>query len=320
MPEPIYLTKEDGNTEEFVSDKLLHSLVRSGASPATAKKIVDGIVHKLTEGQRAKAKAARAQKFVRNTRLAMALLPKPKTPSALEVYKEAFNELRKMSLSAAARYSLRRSLMEFGPTGFPFEEYVAEIFKAKGYTTLTDQMVLGTCVPHEVDVIAWDAKKLLMAEVKYHNEPSGKTDLKVALYVKARFDDLKETYFEYGALPNPTIDNNVGRKLDEGWLITNTKFTETALIYGKCSGLNMLSWNYPAENNLQDMIEDTKLHPVTCLTTLTSGEKRLLLNKKIVLCKEIYDNSKLLKDNGFSQTKIFKVIEEISSIMNTRPN
>ena len=279
----IYIDKEDGSREEFASDKLQQSLIKSGANPTLADKIVRSITEEIAkEGA--------------------------EEHSASEIYRRAFHHLKQLSLSAAARYSLRRSLLEFGPTGFPFEKYVAEILKAKGFNALTDQVVFGSCVPHEVDVVAWNPQKLIMVEVKYHNEPAGKTDLKVALYVKARYDDLMQNMYDYG-------NEGVSRKLDEGWLLTNTKFSDTAVTYGKCAGVKMISWNYPQEGNLQDMIEETKLHPVTCLSTLTAVEKKLLLQNDIVLCRSVYENTHLLKIHGFSESKIFKIVEEIGNIL-----
>ncbi|MBP9818746.1 MAG: ATPase [Candidatus Pacebacteria bacterium] len=286
----FYITKEDGEIEKFESKKLEESLVRSGAVQTTADKIVRTVMEDLRGG----------------------VCDPGSNPGAVctvhQIYHKAFEILKETSRAAAARYSLRRSIMEFGPTGFPFEEYVAGIFKAKGYETLTGQMVLGGCVPHEVDVIAWNADKLIMAEVKYHNEHAGKSDLKTALYIKARYDDLKDNLYQYGNFP--------ARKIDDWYLITNTKFTETAITYAGCKGLKLISWGYPERGNLLDMIEETKLHPVTCLTTLTDGEKRELLGQDIVLCKTIYEKRQLLKDLGYSDAKIFKVMEEIGQIIN----
>ncbi len=275
----IYVIKEDGKKEEFLPEKLQTSLINTGANPTTAEKIVRGIVESM-------AKDSIIEK------------------TTSDIYREAFHQLKEMSHAAAARYSLRRSLMEFGPTGFPFEAYIAEIFKKLGYETMIDQVVFGSCVPHEVDVVAWNDNKLLMAEVKYHNEPAGKTDLKVALYVKARYDDLKQNSYEYGQ----------SRKLDEGWLITNTKFTDTAITYANCSGVKMLGWDYPETGSLREMIEETKLHPITCLTTMSASQKTHLMNKKIVLCRSVYDNKELLKEAGLSDLEILKVMEEISDI------
>lgn len=77
----------------------------------------------------------------------------------------------------------------------------------------------------------------------------------------------------------------------------------------------MLSWDYPKEENLRDLIERAHLHPITCLTSLTSAEKIELMNHKIVLCKTIYEDQKILKTLGFSEVKIVKLMEEISEII-----
>ena len=274
---PILVTKSDGAKEEFDPIKLQESLIKSGAAPTLADKIIRAVTEDLKEH--------------------------------IAVNKKAdffFSILKKISVSAAARYSLRRSVMEIGPTGFPFEEFIAEVFKAEGYETLTDQMVLGKCVPHEVDVVAWNDKKLIMVEVKYHNELAGKTDLKVALYVKARYDDLSANKYQFGTLP--------ARKLDEGWIVTNTKFTESALTYSLCSGVKLLSWDYPEKDNLLDLIERYKLHPVTCLSSLTNADKKSLIGRKIILCRDLYNNKKAMKELGMNEAKIFKTYSEIGSI------
>lgn len=290
---PILIIKEGGEREEFDPSKLQDSLEKAGAQSTMADKIIRTIVEEVQKG---------------------ICDPNSKdgdTCSVHAIHNKAFNMLREMSAAIAARYSLRRSIMEFGPTGFPFEEYIAGVYTAKGYKTLTDQMVLGGCVPHEVDVVAWKKNELMMAEVKYHNEQQNKTDLKVTLYVKARYDDLKDTVFDY--------DGMTPRKIDKWLLITNTKFTETAIKYAECKGLDLIGWVYPRKGNLLDMIEETKLHPVTCLTTLTTNDKKELLSKDIVLCKTIYNDRTILKNFGYSDAKIAAVIEEIAQVINLEP-
>ncbi|MBU3668527.1 MAG: ATPase [Candidatus Taylorbacteria bacterium] len=290
---PIFIIKEDGVREEFDPLKLEDSLIKSGAQPTMADKIIRTIVEEIHAG------------------VCDPTAEEGGTCSVHAIYRKAFEMLKQMSAAAAARYSLRRSIMEFGPTGFPFEEYVAEIYRARGYKALVGQMVLGGCVPHEVDVIAWKENELIMLEVKYHNDHQNKTDLKVALYVKARYDDIKDTVFEYeGMTP---------RKIDNWILLTNTKFTETAIRYAECKGLNMIGWTYPEKENLLSMIEETKLHPITCLTTLSNTEKSQLLEKEIVLCKTLYEKTEILKELGLSKEKIFAVLNEVSEIINLRP-
>ncbi|MBX4195512.1 restriction endonuclease [Candidatus Parcubacteria bacterium] len=214
----IEIVKESGMREAFEPAKLRASLLRAGADEDAVAAVMAHMMNELKDGMTTK-----------------------------DIYNHAFKILSDWKKPVAQKYSLRRALMEMGPTGFPFENLIAEVLKGQGFETLTDQTVLGGCVPHEVDVVAWNDKKLIMVEAKFHNELGTKTDLKVALYVKARIDDLKENTFSYGGRD---------RKLSEGWLITNTKFSSTAIHYGICQNLTMIGWNYPEKGNLEDMILD----------------------------------------------------------------
>jgi len=212
------IIKADGTREVFNPSKLRTSLIRARASEEAADAVIAQVMSELREGM-----------------------------TTREIYKSAFKHLVEMQKPVAQRYSVRRAMLDMGPTGFPFEDFVAEVLRTKGFETLTRQTVLGGCVPHEMDVVAWNDDKLVMVEAKFHNGLGIKSDLKVALYVKARFDDLKDNMHHYGGRD---------RKLDEGWLITNTKFSSTALHYGLCQKLTMIGWNYPERGNLQDMIEE----------------------------------------------------------------
>lgn len=272
----ITITKADGTKELFEEQKLVESLKNAGGNDQIIDEIIDHVAKEMWDGM----------------------------PTS-EIYSRAFKLLRDHSMPIAVKYSLRRALSELGPDGFPFEKYVAQIFQSWGYETLTDQMVLGACVAHEVDVVAWNKEKLVMVEAKFHNEFGLKSDLKVALYIKARFDDLRGNMFSYGG-PK--------RKLDEGWLITNTKFTDQAVRYGECQGLKMIGWNYPKKGNLQDIIEELRLHPFTCLTSLSNVHKKNLLAKGVVLCRDIVDNLQYLKDIGLNQEQSDRVLEEIKMV------
>src|SRR3989338_2661493 len=264
----IFIIKADGTREEFRGEKLLDSLTRAGDSDEVRDKIVNHIAREIEDGM-----------------------------STTAIYRHAFELLHKFETPVAARYSLKRAIADLGPSGFPFEKFVAEIFKAKGYETLTDQIVQGSCIDHEMDVVAWNENKLVMAEAKFHNELGMKSDLKVALYVKARFDDLKDREFVYGTK----------RHLDEGILITNTNFTEKAIQYCECEGVKLIGWNYPQVGNLHDMIEDVSLHPITCLTSLSNSEKRNLMEKGVVLCKSVRDNVETLFASGLSPPIIYTI-------------
>ncbi|MCX6703172.1 MAG: ATP cone domain-containing protein [Candidatus Zambryskibacteria bacterium] len=276
MNTDIFITKADGTREKFDVAKLENSLKKAGAGAKVAEDIISNIQNELTDGI-----------------------------TTLEIYRKAFDLLHKEEKPIALKYSLKRAIMELGPSGFPFEKFIAEIFKYKGYTAETGKIVKGFCVEHEVDVVAWNDQKLIMCEAKFHNDPGMKSDLKIALYVKARFDDLRQMTFKYGK----------ERKLDEGWLITNTKFSSTAIEYGSCQGgLIMVGWNYPPRGNLHDLVLEAKLHPVTCLTSLSGREKKFLIQQNMVLCKSITENPGILPMLGLSPVKIKKVLLEIEML------
>ena len=274
--EEVMIVKANGKHEAFDPEKLRFSLLHSGASPEATEEVIAHLVPNLHSGM-----------------------------STHEIYRHAFEHLAKLSKPVARSYSLRRAVMELGPSGFPFEDFVAEVLRGKGFECVTRQTVLGGCVAHEMDVVAYNEKKLIMVEAKFHNELGTKSDLKVVLYIKARFDDLKENVFTYGGKD---------RKVTDSWLVTNTKFSSTAIHYGVCKNMTLIGWNYPEKGNLQDMIEEERLHPVTCLTTLSDADKKMLLTNGIVLCSKIRDNPQVLRQllgHNINETAVLTEINEL---------
>jgi hypothetical protein len=272
----VRITKSDGTTQLFEEEKLSNSLKRVGAMPEVIDDIVDEVEKEMWEGM----------------------------PTA-DIYHRAFELLKRHSAPVAARYSIRRAMFELGPDGFPFEKFVGRVFKLWGYDFITDQTLLGTCVEHEVDVVAWKEHDLAMAEVKFHNDFGLKSDLKVALYVKSRFDDLADTDFEYGGLK---------RKLTDRYLFTNTKFTEAAIQYGTCKGLNMISWNCPHDKSLHKIIEENGLFPVTCLTSISHQQKKDLIGLGAMVCTDISANPGVLKAVGIHPEAIKVVMSEVDMV------
>jgi hypothetical protein len=272
----ILITKASGEKEAFDIQKLEHSLKQAQASPGSIQAVTSHILQELEEGM-----------------------------STHEIYRHAFELLHKVEKRVALRYSLKRALLDLGPSGFPFEKFVAEIFRGQGYDAVTDQVVYGGCVEHEVDVVAWKNNKLIMSEVKFHNQLGLKSDLKVVLYVKARFDDLHKGLFNYGGHETT---------LSEGWLITNTKFTISAVRYAECQNLRIVGWNYPLDGNLHDMIESTGVHPLTSLHSLSEHDKKTLIQQGVVLCKTLQKDKTILKNLGLSEANIEAINEEISFI------
>ncbi len=273
----ITITKSDGTKQLFEEDKLVNSLRHAGASDQAIDDIIEQVESSMKDGM-----------------------------TTNEIYGHAFSLLHKHSVHTATRYSVRRALAELGPDGFPFERFVAHIFHAWGYETLTDQHIMGACIEHEMDVVAWKGDTLAMVEAKFHNEFGLKSDVKVALYVKARFDDIALNEFDFGG---------VKRKLSERWLFTNTKFTDQAIKYGLCNNLKLIGWNHPTTGNLHTIIEEYKLHPITCVTSLSHQQKKDLVGRNIITCSDIIKRPELLREIGIrSDVEAGKIIDEAKLI------
>lgn len=267
-----FITKADGSHEPFDPNKLEQSLTRAGAPKDKRDRVISRILSELKDGM-----------------------------TTAEIYRHAFDVLKEEPTnSIAARYSIKKAVFDLGPSGFPFEQFLAAVLRAHGWQTQTGVTLQGRCAPHEVDVLAQKDGKKIGIEAKFHNDPGGKTDIKDALYVFARYEDLKKA---------PTESSRV----DEGWLVTNTRFTRNALRYGQCSNLTLIAWDYPKRKGLMGMIEEAGVHPLTSLTTLTDEEKRRLMENKVVLCKDI-TSAHLLEEYGVKPSRISSVLAEAKAL------
>lgn len=269
----VKIIKAFGKAEEFSEQKLIRSLKRSGANHEVIENVVQEIIAHLKEGMTTK-----------------------------EIYKQAFGLLKQYSAPHAARYKLKQAINDLGPSGFPFELFVAELLKYEGYETKTGVIVEGHCVKHEIDVIAEKDESHFMVECKFHNGQGIHSDVKIPLYIQSRFLDVAAKWKEM-----PGHDT----KFHQAWIITNTRFTDDAISYGICMGINLISWDYPSKFSLRDRINASGLHPLTCLTTLTGYEKKLLLERGIVLCRQLCPHPELLREIGIrNEQRIQKIIIE----------
>ena len=201
------------------------------------------------------------------------------------VYGKAFRLLYGRERKSAMRYSLKKALFSFGPTGFPFEKFIAEVYRRRGYATSTNVHLQGRCVSHEVDVLATGPERVAM-EVKFHNDMRIRSDVRTALYLKARFDDL---------VGRRGIFSVMRGAVDRCVFVTNTKFTKNAVKYASCAGIALLGWGYPYRENLQTYIEEADAHPVTCLPSLSNAAMKELFSRGIVTCRGLLEDSSALK-------------------------
>jgi len=258
----MYVLKATGEKEPFSEKKLQFSIQRAGIPENIQNLALDHIKTKLYDNIPTSKIYHHISEF-------------------LDKSSQPFNR---------TKYRLKHAIMEFGPTGYPFEDYVAEILKSEGYKTDVRQILNGKCVKHEIDIVAQKNNIKSIIECKFHNSVGIHTQVHVSLYTKARFDDLKDIYH-----------------FNDAWLVTNTRITNDALDYAICNNMKVISWNYPANEGLRDLIEKSRLHPITVLTTLSQNQKQQLLDNHIVLCKNVSQSLNLL---NLTEDKKQSVLEE----------
>ncbi|NTU42660.1 MAG: ATPase [Nitrospirales bacterium] len=245
----IPVIKASGKIEGFDPEKLVSSLVRSGAPEDIARDIAEKISEQI-----------------------------PRSVHTRHIFRLAKKLLRQYNRSTGMRYSLKKAIYALGPTGYPFEKFVGRILVAHGYSVEVNRVMKGYCVSHEVDVLAEKGSRRCMIECKHHSKGDKPTDIKVALYVHSRFEDIKKGF---------RVHEQGNSHIHEGWLVTNTRCSADAIKYAECTGLRVVSWGYPETRSLEAMIEGKRLYPVTVLPSARGKTLEALTGHDIILADEV---------------------------------
>ena len=112
--EKVEIIKASGEREPFSEQKLRRSLQKANTPPALVAEIVAHIRSELKEGVKTS-----------------------------EIYRHAFSLLKSKKHLSAGRYSIKKALLELGPSGYPFEKMVAELLKSDGYTANLMSFLFG---------------------------------------------------------------------------------------------------------------------------------------------------------------------------------
>jgi hypothetical protein len=247
----LNVVKASGQTETFHIEKLANSLMRSGASEEAAWDIARQVAVQLA----------------------------PSTPTR-RIFRMAKKLLRQYNRASDMRYSIKKAIYSLGPSGYPFEKYFARILKTQGYAVEVNPIMQGRCVTHEVDVFAKKESRGFIIECKYHSNGGIPTDVKIALYVNSRFNDIQQAH---SLMQKQTVS------IEQGWLVTNTRCTSDAIKYAECVGLRVVSWKYPEKESLERMIENNRLYPVTILSSIRKNSIEALFKNDIILARDIAD-------------------------------
>lgn len=273
----ILIKKASGEEELFSTQKLTQSLLNAGAKMETVTKIVTDI-----------------ENFI---------YPDISTK---KIYARAFALLHHEETASSMRYRLKQAIFDLGPTGYPFEALVGEIFKHEGYKTEVGVTVAGVCVTHEMDVIATSNKVQHLVECKFHKDQGKQVSVQVPLYVNSRTADIAEFRAKKAEFH--------GLKF-EAWVYTNTRFSEDSTKYGLCKGMHLVAWDFPEGNGLKEQLERYKIFPITLLTSLTIREKEFLLGQGVVTCAQLHPRLDLLRDFEFTGAKLRALERELESVL-----
>ncbi len=274
----ILVKKASGEEQPFCLEKLENSLRNAGAGEDVIKQILADIVDWIYTGVTTK-----------------------------KIYNRAFQLLKRLRNVSAIRYKLKQSMLEMGPTGYPFEHFIGQVFERLGYGVEVGITLEGRCVTHEMDVIATKDHHKHLVECKYRQDQGKIVTVQTPLYVRARVNDIVDRYREEKKFEGYTFT---------GWVVTNTRFSADSINYGKCSGLKLLGWDYPEGNSLKNILEKEKLYPVTALTNLARKEKQQLLDAGIVTCSQLLENLKILDEIQFRRSRSTALLKELNDILN----
>lgn len=266
------ITKYDGTTEPYNEQKIKNSATRVGVPEALQEDMLKMIRDRLYDKISSKDIFLMIKEFLRDS---------------------GSGEL-------AMKYNLKAALSELGPSGYPFEKYVSMLLGEEGYSTQINQIIMGSCISHEVDVLALLGDTTYFIEAKFHKNPGQRTDVRVPLYIKARHDDISSNWKNGKTMP---------------WIITNTRFSTDAITYGECQNIKLTSWNYPKNDGISDKIERTGLWPITIIEELTTNDKLRLFEAGVVACRQLLDPA---NQSLVSRDIIDLVMPNLSKICHTQ--
>ena len=229
----VFVTKADGTRQPFSKWKVVRTCLRMGATLAIAELIAEEIETRIYDDIETK-----------------------------KILQMIFKRLRKHKPVIRHQIDLRKALSLLNPAP-DFERFIQLLLSEHDYEVTPNQIVRGKCVEHEVDAVARKNGKTCIVEVKHHFKYHTPTSLDVSRISRAVFEDVTEGY-ELGL-------NNL--KVDYALIVCNTKLSEHAKRYADCRGIRHIGWSSPPNHDLQTMIEEKKLYPITFLRKEVGGSE-----------------------------------------------
>jgi hypothetical protein len=269
----MLVKKADGSLQLFDREKVVRTCLRMGANRQVAYEVAEKVERRLYEGI-----------------------------STAKILQMIFQFMRRHKPIVGNLFDLRKGLSLMLPKP-EFEVFVQVLLAHNGFEVTPNQLLDGRCVEHEVDAIARKNGVTFFVEAKHHASYHTQTGLDESRIARAVLEDVIEGF----ALGKCDL------KIDRAMIVTNTRYSDHALQYGKCRGILQIGWSSPTDHGLRDMIEGNNLLPLSCLRGLNIDGRVRLANFGIVLFEQIIkeDTAGLARKTGLSQEFIKNIREKI---------
>lgn len=271
------LKKRSGHKEHFSIQKITRSLERAGADSALAQRVAHQVAGVTKRGETTEHVYKRAKRYLKNTHPVI-----------------------------GARFTLREAIARLGPAGYDFEKFTMLLFREYGHKARLPEILQGKCISHEIDVMVEKDGVRGVVECKLRKDVGVYINIKETLAAWARFIDLRD-------------GGRVGNceKIDNIWMVTNSRFSTDSLIFGKCKKMKLLSWDTPREMPLPAYIDSKNLYPITILSSIQQHYLKVLSRCDILLLKDLvkYNYRDLSRNTGLNKSQLEPLITEAKEIL-----
>jgi len=224
------------------------------------------------------------------------------------ILKLIFTYMKKYRPAVSHLFDLKQgiSLMEPKPE---FELFIQVLLEQTGFEVTPNQILRGKCGEHEVDGIARKDGVTYFVEVKHHFNYHTLTGLDESRIAWAVLEDVSDAF----------ISGLTDLKIDRAVIVTNTKYSDHAIRYGKCKNIIQIGWTSPEQFGLRDAVEKNKLYPLSCLRGVSLESRLRLVNSGIVLIKQLLDQDVLMLERKTSlpRSTLMAIIEKAQHSANT---
>jgi hypothetical protein len=268
----VFVTKANGSKQAFDKEKIVQTCLRMGLNRKVAHEIAQQVEEKLYEGITTKE----------ILEVVIALIHKHK-PAVKHVFD--------------LKHGI--SLMEPKPE---FEVFVRALLAHSGFQVKPNTILRGLCGEHEVDAIAIKDGLTYFVEAKHHVNYHALTGLDESRIARAIIEDVADGYKR----------GTTEVKIDRAMIVTNTRYSEHAIIYGRCRNILQVGWTSPEGFGLRDTVEKYKLYPLSCLKGVSTETRRRLVEAGIVLIKQLLeqDSQYIGRKIGLSQETVLSIMEK----------